>query len=363
MNRLKIIATLVIFLIVTTAEACRYTIREIGFSTLSKVTYVMYRVDADTGFFPKQQGKRFGDSNVKPIGIHLNENKDIAKFIRTNKVALPAYILVDPNNRMLALPISNTADSTVENVLFSPYQNKLLSVLPKSYASVIVIEGKNALENKEVKNTVLEACQRITNIIPNMPKQVANGPGMLVVSKDNFIEEKTLCWSLGVDKIPEHAMAFIVYGRGRIMGEKITAQQVAKDDVYKLLSIIGADCECGLDRKWMLGYQVPLNWPSETRQHLSNDLGFDVDNPMVLAEMSRILAIENNIPKNPDRVSFEPIVIDLDKEFKSIPSIDHSQKKEEIKEGLSSNRIILYSIVAFLLIISIGLYIILKKKN
>ena len=78
------------------------------------------------------------------------------------------------------------------------------------------------------------------------------------------------------------------------MGEKVNAGQIREGLLYKYMSMIGADCECGLDRKWMLGKQIPLLWPSVSRQTLATNLGFDVDNPMLLSEMSMILAKETN---------------------------------------------------------------------
>ena len=148
------------------------------------------------------------------------------------------------------------------------------------------------------------------------------------------------------------------------MGEQVDFEDIISERLYRLMSIIGADCECGLDRKWMLGYQVPLDWPKDIRQGLSDRLGFDVDNPMVLTEMSRILAIENRAPKTPDGISFEPIVVDLDKEFNDIPEIEHKVlTKVDGGTGNTSNQIIWYSMLGLLLIISVGSFFILKKKS
>ena len=199
--------------------------------------------------------------------------------------------------------------------------------------------------------------------MPHMPKQVGKGPKMIVVSNDQFEKEKVMLWSFGIDEIPDHPIAFVVYGKGRIMGDSIDYSNIRKDKVYKLLSIIGADCECGLDRKWMLGYQMPLNWPVKTRQKLSDILGFDVDNPMVLTEMSRILAIENRIAADPDGISFEPVVIDLDKEFNDVPEIEHNEDSNKITEGIDSTSIIIYSLIVILFLIGIGVFVVLRRKN
>ncbi|MCK5774883.1 MAG: hypothetical protein KAH25_01845, partial [Bacteroidales bacterium] len=230
-------------------------------------------------------------------------------------------------------------------------------------AAIILIEGRNITENDIARAKVSSACDRIENIMPHMPKQVKRGPKMILVSNGQFEEEKVMLWSLGLDKTPEHPTAFVVYGKGRIMGDRIDYLEIQKGTVFKLLSIIGADCECGLDRKWILGYQMPIDWPAKTRQNLSDILGFDVDNPMVLTEMSRILAIENNFAADPDGISFEPIIIDLDKEFNDVPEIEHNEDTNKNKESIGSTSIIIYSLLITLILIGIGVFIVLRKKN
>ena len=359
-----IIIVLLLCMYATSSYACRYTIREIGFSTLSRVTYVLYRVDANSSIFPKQQALGFSDSNITPLALQLttDSKNPIVRFVKANNLKLPAYVLMDQNNRMLSLPTDNYENGIEKNSLFSPIQNRMVSELPNIYATVILVEGRNSEENKNAISSVSKACERLVNVIPNMPKMVEEGPNMAVITKDNFEEEKTLLWSLGIEEIPLNPIAFIVYGRGRIMGEKIDYKDMKSDTVFKLLSIIGADCECGLDRKWMLGYQVPLNWPKKVGQLLNDKLGFDVDNPMILAEMSRILAIENNVPKDPNNVNFEPLVLDLDKEFYEIPEIQHTTIKKEEEQAFSSNKSILYALVFLVIIVIIGLFIVLRKR-
>lgn len=359
MSKLRII--IVFVLIYTSASACKYTIREIGFSTLSKVTYVLYRIDENSSFFPKQLEQNFLESNVTGRGLnsHTDASNAIVKFAMEQKLTLPAYILAAPDGRMLTLD----NDDILKRALSSPVRKQLLHELPDGYASVILIDGKNNSNNQIAKEEILKACERIENILPNMPKQVDIGPNMIQISNKQFEQEKVLLWSFGIYDIPDEPMALVVYGKGRIMGEKITYSQINKDTVYKYLSIIGADCECGLDRKWMLGYQMPLNWPGKTRQNLSNKLGFDVDNPMVLTEMSRILSIENKVASDPDGVSFEPLVFDLDKEFGEVPEVQHQETHTRKNEDFGLNKMVIYSLIALIIFVGIGAYLILKKKH
>ena len=367
MNSLRLVFILCFTLYVTSAEACRYTIREIGFSTLSKVTYVIYRIDENTASFPRKLELSFSESNVKPYALNPSEdaNNPIVAFAKKQNLSFPAYVLVDKKDRMLAMTEADYKNSLKSSILSSPVQNQLLKNLPLNYASVLLIEGTNAEENKTASQTILKACERITNIMPNMPKQVDVGPDMITVNANQFNDEKVMLWSLGIDKMPQQPKAFILYGKGRMMGEMIDYDDIVKDNVYKILSLIGADCECGLDRKWLFGYQIPLDWPKKTRQNLSDKLGFDVDNPMVLTEMSRILAIENRVPVDPDGITYEPIVVNLDDEFDDIPEIIHNTQPQEnqVESDESSNAIIWYSLIAFVVLIGIGVVFVMKKKS
>jgi hypothetical protein len=360
MRKVKILVGFALLLSCSTVLACKYTIREIGFSTLSKVTYTVYKIDENVAFFPKQLSQSFVNANVRTTGLSADDSSHPAVKFALNQRGLefPAYILAAPDGRMIVIPSSSVHDA----VLSSPVQRRLLGQLPESYAAVLLIEGKDDIKNEIARERVYRACERVTNILPNMPKLVDVGPEMIVVSNADFKQEKVMLWSLGVNQIPEEPIAFVVYGKGRIMGEELNYMQIKGEDAYKLLSIIGADCECGLDRKWMLGYQMPLDWPKETRQDLADELGFDVDNPMVLTEMSRILAIENNVNIDPGGVNFEPIVFDLDKEFEEIPEVEHIPI-QKAAESVGTNKMIIYSLVFFALAIAIAAYVLMKKNK
>ena len=363
-KHLRVVLVLLLVMSFSSSQACRFTIREIGFSSLSKVSYVLYRIDANASFIPKQQMEGFSDSNVKMFGLSVKEDKTnrVIQFAIKQDLNMPAYVLAAPDGRMIALEGDSFKNTIEAATLLSPARKQLIAEMPTTYAAVILIEGREAAENGIASDKVLKACERIESVMPHMPKQVSKGPKMIFISNEQFEEEKVMLWSLGLDTIPEHPTAFIVYGRGRIMGDGINYSEIQKGAVYKLLSIIGADCECGLDRKWMLGYQMPLDWPAETRQSLSNILGFDVDNPMVLTEMSRILAIENNLIADPDGISFEPVTIDLEMEFNDVPEIEHMGEPSENTGNISSSSIIIYSLLAILFLIGIGAFLVLRKK-
>ena len=68
--------------------------------------------------------------------------------------------------------------------------------------------------------------------------------------------------------------------------------------VFNLLTVVCADCECGLDNSWLLGRMIPLRWEGSVQAEVIQMLEFDVENPWVKAEMSQILSIKP-IPDDP----------------------------------------------------------------
>src|SRR5690606_19886712 len=67
--------------------------------------------------------------------------------------------------------------------------------------------------------------------------------------------------------------------------DAITAEQVG---MY--LNVIGADCECGLDRSWMQGTMLPVAWDETRREATAAALAFDPEDPMVKMEHSMALS-------------------------------------------------------------------------
>jgi len=337
-------------------------VREIGFSTLSRDIYSFVLVDANVdGADPYYQEVRnqLNDINIRFAVLH--PNKDVAhpfmKQILENSIPLPAKVLIAPDGRMLVLNEYNLMDAL--NILkVSPLREKVRCEFIDVFAVVLWFEGDNTQKNRVVEAEMFSNCEQISNIMAHMPKEVKKKPLVIRVSKDDFQKEKILMWALGVDEKFTEPKAFVLYGRGRIMGDAISSASILEGNLFKLMSMIGADCECGLNRNWMLGNQIPLMWPQETRQELTNELGFDVDNPMILAEMSRILAKEVNV-EQAEGISYGPESIDLNKAFNKLPKIPY---EEETKSGI----VPMWSwyLIAFLVfILAFGIFLFLRNLN
>ncbi len=343
------------------ANACRFTVREIGFSTLAHDIYTLVVIDQHANALdPKWQNIRskLDDSNIKLTVLHPVKDREhpLVKQLINRKLSLPELVLFAPDGRMLKLKV-NDLSNEVDRVLNSPIRSSLGKDFTEVFSVILMVDGKDETKNEAVARKIESDFERIENILPYMPKQVRNGPVSVRISANDFQSEKVLLWSLGIDELPDEPVAFVLYGRGRIMGGAVNATEISEGRIYSYMSMIGADCECGLDRKWMLGNQIPLLWPSESRQQLADEVGFDVDNPMILAEMSRILAKETN-PDIAGDVGYGIEVIDLNSAFDEAPEIEYAET--ETKTIFNPGLIMM--LIFTLLVLATGLFFFYRNK-
>ena len=358
-----------------TCEACRFTVREIGFSVLSQTNYTLVIADGQlTLDHPTvQEIKRASKkSNIRLQLLHPEEdaNHPLLEKAKAQGLVFPNAFLVGPEEWMSPIAITEkyslqAVKRTFFNaVLQSPLRRRLLDEVGHTFACVISIPGKDSQQNSTVNAIIKQACMNVKDIMPLMPKEVKNPPYMLQMTEKDLSPERFLLWSLGFSELPEQPHAVVLYGRGRFMGAPLSTEQIQEGLVYKYLAMIGADCECNLDRKWMLGTQIPLFWDQEIRQSLADVLTFDVDNPSILAEMSRILAKET-IGDNAATISYAPESIDLDEAFGNL----NAEKKKEASVTLDDaedNTVItmlFVTLIVLLLVMVIVSVIIVKKKR
>ena len=235
---------------------------------------------------------------------------------------------------------------------------KISSQFYNHFAFTVLVESHDQEMNSTALSILQKSCDDISNRMPNMPKQVKHGAQVLSISPSEWEDEQVFLWALGIKEIPASPIAFIIYGRGRIIGNLVDYVSIQKQEVFKRLAMIGADCECGLDRKWMLGPQIPMNWSLENRQLLTDELGFDVDNPMVLAEMSHILSKEQITDLNSE-VTFAPEEIDLNLLLNKREKVDKSV--DQTKEILILPMVLIILGLSVLIII-IGILLFRRKR-
>jgi len=150
----------------------------------------------------------------------------------------------------------------------------------------------------------------LAKMIPEMPKPVDVPPQVVVVPYDMIQAEEAMLWGLEMTHLkPDKPQVAVLIGRGRRLGPTLKGDEITAGKLQQILAVAGQDCECDLDRSWMQGPMIPVRWGPERQQSAYNNLGFDPDNPLVKAEISRILARG----KNPIRVNgTDSIGSDLD---------------------------------------------------
>ena len=370
------------------AFACKYTVRDIGFTDLGAIEYKLYfYVDKTTpkeiiSTFEQLTYAAFLDANVEIEIIHLDQQSDhpaISYLNQQKNISVPVIILADAEENTLLLPFSYTNENfneslwrLIEQVVSSSMRKKIIKIVKNTYGAVLLIEGNNEEINHQARKAISGTIQDITNALKLMPKLIENPPQMIVMSKSDISKEKVLLWSIkaGVKRsdLPQVA---VLYGRGRRIGPILRGKKIVKDNIFNLLAIIGADCECGLDRSVMLGKMIPLRWEKEIQTELAEQLGFDVENPMIKSEMSQILSLSSSLmggknSKNPLSAYKEGII-----KFNTSPSTPTvSSRAFQAPESLEYNskndfviHIILYSLSGiFVFIIVISYYIFVKKK-
>jgi len=386
--------TFLLFLIVIggtiPARACRFTIREIGFSMIAQTKYSVLIVDHKSNWTDVMLAslRQFNKlSNVHALFLDMDKEQlhPLLRQAKEQGFDFPNCILLGPGNRMLSLVTHLTdaernsrffAEKVQNNLLSeaidSPIRKRLRNHFVHELASVVYVEGTDAVMNKKGLGKVMEARAKIKNVMPLMPKEVRHAPQIIKIDLEHRSHERVLLWSLGMDTLSTFPQAVVLYGRGRLVGRKVSLAQIQKGMIYKLFSIVGSDCECGLDRKWMLGSQIPLKWDALMRQKVTSGLAFDVDNPSILAEMSRIISQEP-VDENEMAVSFAPEEIDLNEILGLVSASDTINQREEAKRILMDSSsivsqenpiiILLITIIGILLVLSIAVSIYLLKRR
>ena len=302
----KCFAILLVALLAATvaAQACRYTVRDVGFADLGneRYTFLCFVDDQVPSARVEQLGQAaavlFSDANVwfQLVNLAKGEHPQ-AKRLAKRKPGVPVGLLLSPDGE-LAWPLNfpatkpdNPEWSFLASVVSSPARDELIKKLIPAYAVILFVEGTDAAQTKRARSAVDDAIKAITPLLPQMPKPVDHPPEVVVVPAQRVAGESVLLWSLGLDAEPvPEPQAVVLMGRGRRVGQPLRGGLVTRTALQEALAVVGQDCECGLDRVWMQGEQFPLSWGRAERTAAYAQLGFDPDNPQVKAEISRIIS-------------------------------------------------------------------------
>lgn len=288
---------------------CIYNVRDVGFVEIVFNPYRLYYIVQDNTpeelitLFKQIAYPIFMDSNFKVeiINVDRDSGHPALEYSHFWEIrSFPAAILVSPTGRSMILPISvseNTYGGAVrnslENVVSSSIREEILDHIVKAYSIILLIEGNNAAENKRVDKIVRASVQKIDRIMSQLPKRIEEPPQIIVIPRELTSKERILLWSLDLDEnqLNEPCLA-VIYGRARRIGPLLKGGQITERTLFNILSLIGLSCECGLDKKWMMGPRLPIMWGERIQQDVANILGFDAESPMVKMEMSNIISFD-----------------------------------------------------------------------
>jgi len=288
------------------AWACRYNVLEVGFIDLGIEPYHLFGyVDEETPeelieTFEDRAAVALIDTNVRFKLIHVGQdaNHPAMGLVRSHGIEeFPAAVLVSPDEQSRPIALAETGAAfgerfslALEAMLISPKRVEVLAKTAETYGVVLVIEGPNADENTLARDAAKAAVAQVAAQMEFMPKPIANPPEVLTLEAESLRDEEMLLWSLGLT--PEDVnepCAAVFYSRGRWIGPLFRGEQITPEHLERILFVIGADCECGLDHRWLQGTMLPARWDEALQAATAQSLDLDPESPMVKMEMISIV--------------------------------------------------------------------------
>lgn len=287
------------------AQACRYNVREVGFIDVGIEPYELFVYlpqairPGETQDLEDALDAACADTNIRGALISAADaNHPAARFLSAHGIdSYPAAVLVSPDgpSRQLVLsagaqPLVKTVSSSLEGVLDSPTRRKILEKAADSYGVVLLMEGPQQDRNTAAREAVSAAISYVSERLEYLPKAIARGPEMVVLDHASLAREEMLLWMFGLKpQDVNEPCAAIFYGRGRWIGPLFKGERLTDENLLRVLPLIGADCECGLDHRWLQGTMLPARWDEGLQQRVATSLGFDPESPMVKMEMASII--------------------------------------------------------------------------
>ena len=286
------------------ATACRYTVRDVAFVDLGERPYQLFLFTKQaeriplTASFEQAATEVFADANVVAEHLDLAQAPEHPSGKYAEELTeFPAVVLVAPDDRVLKLDWEISSNSThedllplLETIVDSPTRRELVSKVCDVHSVILVIDGMDEQTNRKTLQMAEEAIPQVEEALEFMAKPIKNPPHLIHLSPPEAAREKVLLWSLGVDLRPSSpSQIALLFGRSRKLGPVLRFPEDPRHKFVGSLAVVGQDCECGLDRRWMQGLMVPHLWSTRDEAVATRKLNFDPGNPLVQAEIDRII--------------------------------------------------------------------------
>ncbi len=349
----KLFLTSTIFFIFLSSFACRFTIREIGYTRLNIETYLI-RLEADTA----KNSRLVGD--FKNLAYAYSINANINYQISHTRGKIPEIRCTNSRGDVIInkdVVTLSGIHTYFKELLNSPLQQMMYSQIGNTFAFVVVFND----DDEKITDVVDSALEQFKKIAPNLDKKVDEHILKIVIPANRKDKEEFVLRSMGIEPGDEKPAVVVIYGRGRLTDTPLTGERITTHNLLNQLVTLGTDCECGIDLSPLLQRAIPFNWDTRMGQDVTDMLGIDVENPMILTEMGRILSKEP-LETGKSEFSFVPQTIDLDKELaKGKRHQDEVVVSEEKSSALSVTVIILS--IFMVLVVAIGLFMFLKNRR
>jgi hypothetical protein len=175
-------------------------------------------------------------------------------------------------------------------LLYSKIRQKLQNLLIDKYAVALLFNSSDEAANTKAEKAATAALTDVSKKMDLMPKAIKEPPVLLTISYEERLMDPLLLWTLGLNT--DHfnkPYAAIFYGKARWLGPLFKGEEISKNNLREILLVVGADCECGLDKNWLRGTLLPMVWVKNKNERISKNLGFDPQNPLVQMEVNRIM--------------------------------------------------------------------------
>ncbi len=348
----RFLLLIVILLLCIQAEACRFTIREIAYSSLLLEKYKLV-LHADS----LEHKQLINDFKSIAFAYTLDANVEY-EFLQ-DEIKFPSIRFLSEEGLELHHAKVERNDNIIEFItscLVSPLRKQIIEGIGDTFAIIFYLEGEGN-SSGEHEAMIKEVTEQFELVSPHLDKIVSEEIKLIKLSLSDRTDETILLNTLGVDETNRQPLLAIIYGRGRMAGNLLVGNEITAKRIFNKLVLMGTDCECGINLSPLLERTLPLNWPNKLRQEITKMLDFDVDNPIIMAEMSRILA-KGAANNQADLASIDAEIFEIKKKSET-PEVN---KYKTINSKVLSHTIIVLIILIALVLIG-GLIVYYLKRS
>ncbi|MEZ6047494.1 MAG: hypothetical protein R3C11_18330 [Planctomycetaceae bacterium] len=358
------------------AWACKYSVRDVGFVSLEPQNYKLRLIlpaemkSDQQEHYQKQLSPLLRDTNIE-LEVLGADSESLSPAQSEKEVSsnMAAAWLIDSSNstgsddlnqeqrelflKQVAIDQSEEITPFLWEVANSDLRGQLIGETLKNHSVLLIVQGSNQEHNQQATELAEAARKEVQADLPDLPKPVEFPSKVITLPQADREQERILLWSLNLD--PEKTDSTYViplFGRGRLLGEPLAVPGTSLTELNTILSYVGQDCECELDRSWMQGKMIPHRWDQHMESVAAKTLDFDPGSPLVKSEITRILARGPNGRRNlqvgleteGDLISLEQPKTeevsaedadDILRELNVLP--ESEEKSEEAKKKLTSS--------------------------